>query len=88
MEEKVSYFLVWPGDDGTEIEELTKEELLKRISPDEDGDFYYGEEFKFLDKIPEIDKGDWGQVPDNVAVVIEGKIVKPRSVKVVTKYEV
>jgi len=47
------YFVIRDTEDGIKIEQLSKEELLKRITPDENGEHYYGdEELKFLDYIP------------------------------------
>lgn len=83
----MAYFIIRSGEDGTNIEELTMREILDRISPDEDGEYYYGNELMFLEKIPEDDKGYWIGVPENATVIIEGKIVIPKKIEVTTKYE-
>ena len=66
--------------------EPTKEELLKRITPNEYGETDYGKDLIFLDKIPENDKGCWYGVPENSILIIKGKIIKPKAVKVATKF--
>ena len=85
----MGYFLVISTEDGTKITKLTREELLERITPDEDGETYYGGEdgLVFLDEIPDSDKGCWRDVPDNAVLIIQGEIIKPRITKVATKYE-
>lgn len=81
------YFLIRCGDDGTVVEELSEETLLERITPDKDGEGYYGDELTFLSKIPYNDKGYWNTEAENSAVVIKGEIIVPKPINVVKKYK-
>mgnify|MGYP001565053098 CR=1 FL=1 len=84
------FFVIHADEDGICISKpLTEEELLKRITPDEDGHTYY-DSYKgppvFLDKIPEIDKGSFYQAPEGALVIIRGEIVVPSPVEVVKQF--
>lgn len=83
----MTYFILTSGEDGTSIEQVDEYELLKRITPDKDGDTYYGSEIEFLEAIPKNDKGCWYGVSDNAVLVIQGDIVTPMPVVQVTKYK-
>jgi hypothetical protein len=88
----MSYFILTSSEDGTTIEKISKDELTKRITPDEDGYLYYGDimPIKFLDSIPDSDNGHWllNDCDDVVSVlVIKGDIVQSKKVEVVHKYE-
>ena len=83
----MSYFLIRSGEDGIIIsDELEEEELLAMITPDSEGYQPYGS-MKFLDKVPDIDRGYFINCDDGSSVIIEGEIVQPKPVKVVQKYE-
>ena len=81
------YFLIHSGEDGLSIKSMKKEELLHLITPDEHGDTWYGKDLTFLNKIPECENGYFYNVPDKGFVIISGKIVVPKPLNVVTKYE-
>lgn len=83
----MAYFLIKSDEDGTEIVQLEAEELLKRITPDENGDTYYGSGLEFLDKVPNSDKGCWMDMSENAMLIIKGEIIKPKKIQVVSKYE-
>lgn len=84
----MGYFIVRSGEDGTNIERVTEEELLKRITPDADGYTWYGEGLTFLPQVPQSDKGCWMTREENPLLVIKGEIIVPRATEVVTKYRV
>ena len=81
------YFVITSDEDGTHVEEMSAEALLKAITPNEYGDTDYGEVPAFLKKIPKSDKGCWygDDVPENAMLVIKGEIVVPRVVETVMK---
>ena len=81
------YFMIRNSDGDTHIEPLTREELMKRITPDEDGNTYYGhiDNITFLDAIPEdTDTNYWGEG----IIIIKGDIVTPRPKEVVKSLEI
>lgn len=80
-------FLIRSTEDETFVEELSQEELRKRIEPDENGEFYYGERLHFLNYIPESYDGYWQDVDDNAAMLIRGEIIVPKAKKVVIEYD-
>lgn len=82
----MSYFFVRSNEDGILIEEVSKEQLLKYIQPDQYLNYYYGSELIFIESIPPSDKGHWYNCPENAAILIKGKIIIPKSKQVVTKY--
>ncbi len=88
------YFIVTSGEDGTSIDgPFTKEQLLKRITPDpkEEGGTYYGRSLKFLDTVPSSDKGHWDEFDmdddERPILIIRGDIIVPKPVKVATSYD-
>ena len=83
-ETKGEYFIISPGEDGARVEQMDKEELLKRITRSEEEDTTDYGDVDFLEKIEETDPNYWG---DNI-LIIKGEIVKPKAVKVVTKLEI
>lgn len=84
----MSYFLIRSDEDGTTVEKVTKQQLLKYIQPDKHGEFYFGEELVFLEAVPPSDKGYWHNCPDNSAILIKGEIIVPKLKQVVTKYDI
>lgn len=79
-----SYFILTSGEDGISISMVSEAELKKSLNRNE-----YGDKVKFLDHIPEIDKGCWYQDEDEETIlIIKGAIVVPKPVKKVTEYEV
>lgn len=83
------YYLIRETEDGLDINELTKEELLRRITPDENGITYYGRDILFMNKLPRTIKGGFDPYSEwNRIVVIKGEIVKPVPINQVIKYEV
>lgn len=83
----MSYFILTSGEDGTSIEQVSEAELLKRITPDKDGDTYYGGDISFLNRIPPDHKGCWGGVPDGAVLIIKGEIIQPKAKAVAMRYE-
>ena len=74
------YFIIRNSDGDTRVECVLKEELLKRIN---NGD--YGDEAKFLDKLPkESDTNYWGEG----ILIIKGDVVSPFAKKVVTEFNI
>jgi hypothetical protein len=76
----MAYFILHSSEDGFHTEEVSKEELLERVSdPD-----YYGR-VEICTEMPEkSDPNYWG----SKLVIIKGKVVVPHAKKVVTEYEV
>lgn len=82
------YYIVYSGEDGIDVDEVSKGELLKRLAPElgEKGTSRYGE-VEILDKMPEIQDGQFGKNGYSL-FIIKGKIVSPIAKKVVEEYEV
>lgn len=79
-----NYFVLTSGEDGISISMISKKELEKSLKEKD-----WGDKVKFLDRVPDIDKGCWGQDEDEEAIIIiKGEIVVPKAVKRVTEYEV
>jgi hypothetical protein len=78
------YFVIHNSEGETCINQLSKEQLLKRIKPEvgEKGG-HYGE-VGFLPKIEESDTNYWG---DNI-LIIKGDIIVPKPIEVVKEYEI
>ena len=72
------YYVLYPGEDGMTVCELTKEQLERRLAEE-----YYGRR-EFLDHVPEGDHNYWGPT----ILILKGEVVVPKVVKVVEKYEV
>ena len=80
------YFVIRNSDGDTQVTSMTKEKLLKRITPDEDGHIYYGNDVEFISlaglKVNE-DTNYWGGM-----LIIKGTVCVPKPVEVVREYEV
>lgn len=74
------YFVISTGEDGTSIEAMDKEELLKRLD-DKD---HYGDKHIYKEKPSCIDTMYW----NDSLLIIKGEIVTPTPVEVVKKWEV
>ena len=81
----MSYFIISNSDGDTTVEMVDKDELLKRIQP-EDGeeDFCYYGRVGFLAKIEENDTNYWG---GNI-LIIKGEIITPKPKKVVKTFDI
>lgn len=74
------YFLLSCSEDGdVRVESMSKATLLKRLD-----EKYYGENPKFVDRIPNNDMMYW----QGKMVLIKGKIVVPQTRQVVETYDV
>ena len=77
------YFIIRGSCDGTSCSQMTREQLLKNITPDKDGETYYGwREAEVL-----------AELPDDISsfsglVIIKGRIVVPTAKQTVTQYEI
>lgn len=80
------YYIIHSGEDGLDVEEVTKEELLERITPSEDGETYHGHT-EILNTLPDCD-GGYFVGHHGALVIIKGKIIVPKAKKVVTEFEV
>lgn len=74
-----TYFVIHNGEGDTTVREYTREELLKEIEENA-----WGRDADFMDKIDDADTNYWG----GSILIIKGKIVNPKPVEVVTKYEI
>ncbi len=85
-----NYFVITCSEDGIHIEQVDKEELLKRITTDESGYHCWGNrELKFLDYIPTIDKGYfYEEGSEDMIIIIKGDFVIPEAKEVVTSWEI
>jgi hypothetical protein len=73
------YFVIGnDGDGGGYAEQLSTEELEKRINPDSEGSIDYEH---FLSKINDPDTNTW----DGAVLIIKGEIVVPKAVTKVVK---
>jgi hypothetical protein len=77
------YFIIYNSDGDTRVEQFSKEELTKRITPDGDGDTDYGDA-GFIEELKESDTNFWGE---NM-LIIKGDIVSPKAKDVVKSYEI
>ena len=81
------YFVITNSDGDTHVTPVSKETLMKEITPDEDGNTDYGhiDNITFLDAIPEnTDTNYWG----SGILIIKGDIVTPKPKKVVETFEI
>ena len=72
------YFIVSNSDGDTNVESVSKEELIKRLDEQ-----YYGE-VEFLNEIEDEDTNYWG---DSI-LIIKGEIAVPTPKKVIETYEI
>jgi hypothetical protein len=89
METK-EYFIIHSSESGIQIEgPLTQSEVLKKITPDEDGVTWYGRLGSFHAQVPEIEDGYFTKQGDDETrlLVIKGRIVIPAAKTVTTAYE-
>lgn len=76
------YFVITGGDGEAFAEKVTEEVLLKRITPDGNGNTYYGKNPKYLEKLPDV----LGHLDTDEVVIIKGEVVVPKPVVTVTQY--
>ncbi len=82
------YYVIYSGECGIDIDEMDEEELLNRINPHKNGDFYYGADTapRFLGHVPGFDNGyfyslDLGgkeELKKGPLLIIKGKIIIPQ----------
>lgn len=77
-----TYFVIHNSEGDTRVEKMGKEELVRRITP-EDGCTYYGVT-DFLKAIEDTDTNYWG----NNILIIKGEIVVPKPAEIVKAYEI
>lgn len=93
----MSYFIIHSGEDGISVSEpLSADEVKDRVTPDENGDTYYGTT-GFHEEVPDQSDGhfwsstptaDGAEDPADKLLIIKGSIVVPQAVEVVTKFDV
>lgn len=78
----MAYYVITNSEDGLCVEEMDEQELLDRIIPDEDWEYYYGDAPKFVQSL------DWEDTEgrENEMLIIKGEIVVPTPTKVVQTY--
>jgi hypothetical protein len=80
------YFIVRSTEDGTRVDgPLDQKTVLGRITPNGDGETYYGSNLEFLRSVPESDKGCWMGTSEGAILILKGEIVIPRVVEIVKK---
>ena len=77
-----AYFAITSGEDGTKVQQLTKEELLSLLNTE-----YWGP-VDYLDKVPAQDKGCFTGCGENPMLIIKGEIVRPREIKTVVELDI
>ena len=87
MPKQDTYFLIHSGESNITVEALTADQVLNRITPDEDDDTYYGPDPVFCASVPNCDGGYFTGTADNMILLIRGEIVVPKVVKVATRYQ-
>lgn len=68
------YFVIRNSDGDTRVDVLSKEELDEHLTPNEEGEHYYGKSGVLSDVPDNNDTNYWG---DNI-LIIKGQIVGPR----------
>lgn len=76
MEQK--YYIIYNSDGDTDVEELTRQELLERLNAEEYGDV------DFLDWINDSNPNYW----EGKLLIIKGEIVVPKEKKTVTGWDI
>ena len=74
------YFVIHNSEGDAYVESISEAELIERLNPDENGDFYYGKG-SYLNEISETDTNYWGC---NI-LIIKGEIVTPKVTEVIKK---
>lgn len=84
----MSYFILWCSEDGLRIDgPFAQDELLARITPDQDGGTYYNRT-GFYSAIPESDKGYWlEREGSEKLLIIKGDVVVPTPKQTVVEWE-
>jgi hypothetical protein len=83
---KDEYFVLFGSDDGEpSLHQMSKKEILELFNPNRDGEYEYGHRTA-LAQLPE-DLDLQGNFGDDSMIIIKGEIVVPKSIKVVTQYE-
>ena len=85
-------FIITSSEDGISIDgPLTTAEIQRRITPDKDGETYYGTNPIFADKMPHTADGHFNdsRFPDagRIVVILRGSIIVPTPVARVTEYK-
>ena len=80
----MSYFIISNSDGDTTVQQVSKDELLKRIQPDDGEDCCYYGCVGFLEAIKEADTNYWGE---NI-LIIKGEIVTPKPKRVIETFEI
>ena len=83
MKIKEDYFVIVIGEDGINVDHLSKATLIERLD-----EHYYGNDLKFLDKVPEEYSDNWNVNSTNSAIVIKGHVIQPTTKRTVIEYEV
>lgn len=84
-------FIITSSEDGINIEgPLTTAEIQRRITPDKDGETYYGTKPIFADRMPHTEDGYFNdsRFPDGrIVVILRGSVIVPEVVTKVTEYK-
>lgn len=81
------YFIISNCSDGISISQTTKQQIIKDITPDKNGETAYGNrKIKFIDYLPDNYDG-YLHMDDDCLIIIKGEFVIPKEKQVVTQYE-
>ena len=78
----MTYFWCTSGEDGTRIEPVDREEVLRRLREVLRGD----RRATFLTQIPSEDGGCW-RAPEDAVVIIKGDVTVPKERVRITEYD-
>lgn len=79
----MTYFIITGSEDGgCRVCQVSRDELIRRLTPDENGESFYGN-WKIAKQIPKVFDDSLNEI-----VIIKGELVVPKEVSVVKKYEI
>lgn len=82
----MAYFIIYTSEDGdVSLEAVTQEEVLKRVTPDEDGYTYYGPQAEIHSHMA---AGGVDLQCGSGVYILKGQLVVPLPKEVVTKFEI
>jgi len=80
------YFVLHSSEDGTSMSIFNYEELIKEVLNTDDGEAYFGTSKTMTEE--EAKKDGMEYWPSDKILIIKGKVVIPKPIKVVKEFEV